>query len=149
MATDDVSRPDADAGSSSTAVLLLDSDTADRLTLSRLQSDPQTEVIESLAVMIEQLKRLHPPPSPAELGELPRWVFYPWRRTLISVLGPASFRRLRLDRNRNKISSAEQAKLSCLKIGVVGLSVGHAIAHTLAPEGLCGAGALQGAEWSP
>ena len=138
MATDDVSRRDADAGSSSTAVLLLDSDTADRLTLSRLQSDPQTEVIESLAVMIEQLKRLHPPPSPAELGELPRWVFYPWRRTLISVLGPASFRRLRLDRNRNKISSAEQAKLSCLKIGVVGLSVGHAIAHTLAQEGLCG-----------
>jgi hypothetical protein len=43
-----------------------------------------------------------------------------------------------LDRNRNKISSAEQARLSGLKIGVVGLSVGHAIAHTLALERLCG-----------
>jgi len=88
--------------------------------------------------MIGQLQRLHPAPSSADLGELPRWVFYPWRRTLVSVLGPTSFRRLRLDRNRNKISSAEQARLSRLKIGVVGLSVGHAIAHTLALEGLCG-----------
>ena len=52
--------------------------------------------------------------------------------------GPQSFRRLRLDRNRNKITSAEQDRFGRLTIGIVGLSVGHSIAHTLALEGLCG-----------
>ncbi|MEP6563107.1 MAG: Rv1355c family protein, partial [Nakamurella sp.] len=119
-------------------VLLLDSDAADRLTLRRLRSDPRIEVIESHAAMISQLRRLVPSPSSAELAESGSWVFYPWRRTVVSILGPLSFGRLRLDRNRNKISSVEQAQLRRLKIGVVGLSVGHAIAHTLAIEGLCG-----------
>ena len=119
-------------------ILLSDNNAADLLVLRQLRSDPGTEVIESHSAMVQQLKQLIPPPTPAELAEEHRWVFYPWRRTLVSVLGPESFRRLRLDRNRNKISSPEQAQLGALKIGVVGLSVGHAIAHTLAIEGLCG-----------
>ena len=63
---------------------------------------------------------------------------YPWRRTVVRVLGPRGFDQLRLDRNRNKITSEEQARFRDLRVGVVGLSVGHAVAHTLALEGLCG-----------
>ena len=66
------------------------------------------------------------------------WAFLPWRRTLVGVLGEEDFRRLRLDRNRNKITEVEQDRLRRLRVGVVGLSVGHAVAHTLALEGLCG-----------
>jgi hypothetical protein len=43
-----------------------------------------------------------------------------------------------LDRNRNLITSEEQARLGTLRIGVAGLSVGHVIAHTLAAQGMCG-----------
>lgn len=60
---------------------------------------------------------------------------YPWRRTVVAVLGPRSFATLRLDRNRNLITAAEQARLSGLRVGVVGLSVGHVIAHTIAMQG--------------
>lgn len=73
---------------------------------------------------------------PAEAGT--RWVHYPWRNTAVAVLGPEAFRRLRQDRNRNKITGAEQRRLARVTVGVAGLSVGHVIAHTLALEGLCG-----------
>ena len=54
------------------------------------------------------------------------------------MLGPRAFQRLRLDRNRNLITLDEQHRLQQLRIGVVGLSVGHVIAHTLAAQGICG-----------
>jgi molybdopterin/thiamine biosynthesis adenylyltransferase/nitroreductase len=72
------------------------------------------------------------------LDEGTRWVYYPWRRTVVGVLGPRAFRRVRLDRNRNKITLVEQERFAGATVGVVGLSVGHVIAHTLALEGLCG-----------
>lgn len=67
-----------------------------------------------------------------------RWVHYPWRSALVRLLAPTGFNRLRLDRNRHKITDQEQERARTLSIGVVGLSVGHAVAHTLALEGLCG-----------
>jgi molybdopterin/thiamine biosynthesis adenylyltransferase len=67
-----------------------------------------------------------------------RWVYYPWRRTVVSVLGPRAFRLLRLDRNRNLITAAELERLGRLRIGIVGLSSGHAVAYTLAAQGVCG-----------
>lgn len=66
------------------------------------------------------------------------WAYYPWRRAVVRVLGPQVFGRVRLDRNRYLITDAELARLATLRVGVVGLSVGHAIAHALAAEGLCG-----------
>jgi len=78
------------------------------------------------------------PSLPDELRDEPlRRVYYPWRNALVRILGPASFRALRTDRNRNKITRDEQTELGSRVIGVVGLSVGHAIAYTLAMEGLC------------
>ncbi len=67
-----------------------------------------------------------------------RWVFYPWSKRLVHVLPPDEFFELRSDRNRQKITRTEQQKLSKLKIGLVGLSVGNAVAVTLALEGLFG-----------
>ncbi len=111
---------------------------ADRTFLAQLRDDPTIEEIDALAGQRAELDRIRPP-LPAEiLTEPGRWVYYPWRRAVVSLLGPTGFRILRLDRNRNKITRDEQDGFAALAIGVVGLSVGHAIAHTLALEGLCG-----------
>lgn len=115
-------------------VLLDDDDEA----VDQLLADPAVTVIDHRAAMVRELTELRPAPTADELSEAGRWVFYPWRRTMIHLPGPTGFRRLRSDRNRNKITAVEQDALRRLKIGVVGLSVGHAIAHTLALEGLCG-----------
>lgn len=66
------------------------------------------------------------------------WFHYPWSGRLVHVLGEAEFRRLRTDRNRFKITSAEQASLARARIGIVGLSVGQSAAFTLAMEGVGG-----------
>lgn len=96
------------------------------------------EVLDTLAAQRASLRSLTPAPGELELTETPRWIHYPWRRTVVRLLGPLGFRRLRLDRNRNKITTAEQEQLSQLRIGIVGLSVGSAIAHAIALEGTAG-----------
>ncbi len=67
-----------------------------------------------------------------------RWAYFPWSRRLVHLLPPSEFREVRSDRNRNKITKTEQAKLGRLKIALAGLSVGNAIANTLALEGVFG-----------
>jgi molybdopterin/thiamine biosynthesis adenylyltransferase len=66
------------------------------------------------------------------------WFWYPWSRRLVHVLPQDEFDELRLSRNRNKITAAEQRRLRELDVLVVGLSVGRATAVTLALEGVCG-----------
>jgi molybdopterin/thiamine biosynthesis adenylyltransferase/nitroreductase len=66
------------------------------------------------------------------------WVYYPWSKRLVHVLGEDDFRFVRLSRNRHKITEVEQDILATRRIGVVGLSVGHATALTLAMEGVAG-----------
>jgi molybdopterin/thiamine biosynthesis adenylyltransferase len=72
------------------------------------------------------------------LTDFGRWIYYPWSGNLIHLLPPEAFRELRLDRNRHKITRAEQEQLARFTVGVVGLSVGNAVALTLALEGACG-----------
>lgn len=72
------------------------------------------------------------------LDQYGRWVHYPWSGRLVHLLPPAEFRELRLDRNRHKVTRGEQTTLDRLTVGIVGLSVGNAIANTLALEGTCG-----------
>lgn len=103
----------------------------------RLRND--IEYLDSRAQQKSALAEILPPVPDTMSAEQCRWVYYPWRRVLVALLGPESFRRLRLDRNRNKITASEQATLGRLSVGIVGLSVGHAIAHTLAMEGSVGA----------
>jgi molybdopterin/thiamine biosynthesis adenylyltransferase len=110
----------------------------DAVVLQRLRADPTVEVVDRLDAQLVNLRSLRPAPDSELLGERSRWAYYPWRRTVVAVLGPQGFRTLRLDRNRNNITTREQARLNSLTIGVAGLSVGHVIAHTLALQGLCG-----------
>jgi len=61
-------------------------------------------------------------------------VFYPWANALVHCLGEDEFIAVRTSRNRNKITAQEQATLRNKKVGIVGLSVGHSAALTLALE---------------
>lgn len=106
--------------------------------LQALIDDPHIEVIDRIEQQRHDLERMLPAPDPAHLAEPTRWYHYPWRRSIVHLLGPQGFQALRSDRNRNKITTAEQQRLRGLSVGIVGLSVGHAIAHTLALEGICG-----------
>src|SRR5262249_6432948 len=47
-------------------------------------------------------------------------------------------RELRFDRNRHLITAEEQQKLSELKVGIAGLSIGRAVCSTLLHEGIGG-----------
>lgn len=111
---------------------------ADRARYDELIGRGGTHVVDTTPNQRGSLGELLPTPSKDILDEDLRWVHYPWRRSLVRVLGPRAFRLLRLDRNRNKITAVEQDAMTELRVGVVGLSVGHAVAHTLAIEGLCG-----------
>lgn len=75
-------------------------------------------------------------------GATPRsygtWCYYPWRRALLRLLPAARFLAVRTNRNRDKVTREEQLGLAGKRIGVVGLSVGHAAALVLAQERLCG-----------
>ena len=119
--------------------LILDARVRDQREVLRvLREDPSLQVIDRLAEQRAQLAEVKPPPAPSLEEEGPRWVYYPWRRAVVRLLGPRSFDTLRLDRNRNKVTRSEQARQRTLRIGVVGLSAGHSIAHVLAMEGLAG-----------
>lgn len=127
------------AGAAASSALVLREDREDdRARLAELSAHSDVVVLDHSAHFHDELATLTPPLSPQALAEPRRWAWYPWRRTLVSIPGPAAFHRLRLDRNRNKITATEQNRFRELTIAIVGLSVGHSIAHTIALEGLCG-----------
>lgn len=116
-----------------TATLLDDEDDA----LTTLRTRPGIEFVDRAAELRSALAELRPPVGDL-IDEPARWAYFPWRHTVVRVLGPAAHARLRLDRNRNLITADEQERLGRLRVGVIGLSVGHAVAHTLAAQGVCG-----------
>jgi molybdopterin/thiamine biosynthesis adenylyltransferase len=73
-----------------------------------------------------------------DASELGSWVYYPWRNQLTHLLPKSTFRDLRLDRNRHRITHAEQSVLLDKCIGIVGLSVGSAGLTTMVLEGVGG-----------
>jgi nitroreductase len=72
------------------------------------------------------------------LGEYGCWAYYPWQRRLVQILPEREFREVRSSRNRYKITAEEQQRLRSFTIGVVGLSVGQAVAVAMALEGCAG-----------
>lgn len=66
------------------------------------------------------------------------WAYYPWNQRLVHLLDEEEFIEVRTNRNRYKITKAEQDLLKTKKIGIVGLSVGQSIALTMAIERTCG-----------
>jgi hypothetical protein len=127
-----------DDGQQCNGIVLSVGDPASDAMLAELRADRSTEFLDTAPLQLAALHRLRPAPSPEVAEEATRWVYYPWRRTVVSALGPKAFRLVRLDRNRNLITTDELDRLSRLRVGVVGLSVGHAIAYNLAVQGLCG-----------
>ncbi|MBC2642992.1 MULTISPECIES: Rv1355c family protein [unclassified Rhodococcus (in: high G+C Gram-positive bacteria)] len=121
-----------------TALLLDEDHSGDAAVLDRLRRDPAVVFVDRLEHQRDSLRTLVPTPAPDVLDEAPVWVYYSWRRTVVRLLGPAAFRLLRLDRNRNKVTRQEQERLRDVTVGIVGLSVGHAVALALTLEGACG-----------
>jgi molybdopterin/thiamine biosynthesis adenylyltransferase len=111
---------------------------ADRHILANLRADPGVDVLDAVARERAELQRLIPPAEPDVVEEPTCHVYLPWRRAVIHMLGPRAYRVLRLDRNRHRITREEQERLARQRVGVVGLSAGHAAAVTIALEGLCG-----------
>ncbi len=62
------------------------------------------------------------------------WVYYPWLNHIIHILDKEEYRDVRTNRNQYKITPEERDILSKMKIGVLGLSVGQAVAIALAME---------------
>ncbi|MGN7780112.1 Rv1355c family protein [Mycolicibacterium sp. 22603] len=121
------------------AAIVLDEDhPEDAKLLWELRARADVEFVDNSGRQHGALATLTPAVDADVLAEPHRWVYYPWRRSVVGMLGPRAYRRLRLDRNRNLITDSEQHTLATLRIGVIGLSVGHVIAHTLAAQGICG-----------
>jgi molybdopterin/thiamine biosynthesis adenylyltransferase len=62
------------------------------------------------------------------------WVYYPWAERLVHLLDEEEFVRLRTNRNKYKITDAEQTTLFTKRVGVIGLSVGQSVSLTMAIE---------------
>jgi len=66
------------------------------------------------------------------------WVYYPWLNQVVHIVPEPIFTGIRTNRNQRKITADEQAILADKTVAVVGLSVGNAVAITLAMERVCG-----------
>lgn len=71
--------------------------------------------------------------SVAEVG---RWVYFPWRQTVIHILDQADHYRLRTSRNHFLITPEEQRILATKTIGIAGLSVGSTALQNLLLSGI-------------
>lgn len=129
---------DSTAMRSRRALVLDVNERSQREVLRVLREDPSLQVLDRFEEQRHQLAEIRPPAPRTLFDEGQRWVYYPWRRAVVRLLGPKAFTTLRLDRNHNKVTREEQAKLRTLSIGIVGVSAGHSIAHVLAMEGLAG-----------
>ena len=66
------------------------------------------------------------------------WAYYPWLNKAAHLLNEKEFVEVRTNRNQYKITPEEEEILATKKIGIIGLSVGKAIATTIAMERVCG-----------
>ncbi|MGK8501466.1 Rv1355c family protein [Nocardia asiatica] len=119
--------------------LILDpADPEDARILAALRADPHIEFLDLRESLRAERGKMVAPPEIPEGPEADRWIYYPWRAAVIGLPGPRTYRSIRLDRNRNKLTGAEQDRLAERTIGIIGQSAGHTIAHLLALEGVCG-----------
>ena len=119
-----------------------------------LNENPKLEVIDEIGSQLSELVKLRFPKKKFTSDELQKaiddhigdkslyeygqWVYYPWLNKVIHVLPEEEFIEVRTNRNHYKITPNEEQLLSEKKIGIIGLSVGKAIALTIALERICG-----------
>lgn len=125
-------------------------DVADSARLEELLKREHVTVIDHLHGQLTELVRALNPAIKFAQAELDRaatehvgstpvenygvWVYYPWSNRLVHLLDEAEFTLVRTDRNRNKITRAEQELLATKRVGVIGLSVGQSVSLTMAQE---------------
>ncbi len=76
--------------------------------------------------------------SGADINTYGVWVYFSWSKRLVHLLAEEEFIKVRTNRNKDKITEAEQEILRDKKVGIIGLSVGQSIALTMAMERACG-----------
>lgn len=119
-----------------------------------IENNPQLVIIDEIESQLKELLKLKHPDrqlTSAELHSLVNkhvgnitydqygvWVYYPWRNMLVHLLDEKEFVEVRTNRNQYKITPEEEEILATKKIGIIGLSVGKAIALTMAMERICG-----------
>lgn len=64
------------------------------------------------------------------------YVYYPWNYTLVKTMPENEYFRLKTNRNQDLITFEEQQKLSNLRVGVFGMSVGSNVALVLTQAGI-------------
>ncbi|MDZ7798144.1 MAG: ThiF family adenylyltransferase [Patescibacteria group bacterium] len=64
-----------------------------------------------------------------------RWIWYPWNKSLVHLLSPKDFQRIRTSRNRYLITDQEQEEYRKACVAIAGVSVGSNIAITLRLQG--------------
>lgn len=114
--------------------IVIDISADDRADLTVFCKQHAIQLYDSLDRQRDELRQIDR--QSATAGEC--WIYYPWRRAITRLAAPAEFSRLRTNRNRNKITAAEQRHFASKRVGVVGLSVGHASALSIVQEALCG-----------
>lgn len=119
-----------------------------------IEANPHIELLDEIESQLRELIKLRYPKEKftneqlAEkiskhlnnqpLNEYGVWVYYPWKNSVVHLLDEAEFVEVRTNRNQYKITPEEEIILSTKKIGIIGLSVGKAIALTIALERICG-----------
>lgn len=119
-----------------------------------IKNNPQLVIIDEIKSQLEELIKLRHPQEKLTEEQLSQkiethlgqtkidnygvWVYYPWRNTLVHLLDEKEFVEVRTNRNQYKITPEEEEILATKKIGIIGLSVGKAIALTMAMERICG-----------
>lgn len=121
---------------------------------SLIENNPHIQVFDEIDSQLQELIKLRHPNlslSKVELDEKISqhvggiekdnygvWVFYPWLNKMVHLLAKDEFIEVRTNRNQYKITPKEEDVLATKKIGIIGLSVGKAIATTIAMERVCG-----------
>lgn len=121
---------------------------------SLIEENPHVQVFDEIESQLQELIKLRHPNLSLSKEELDEkisqhvggvekdkygvWVFYPWLNKMVHLLAKDEFIEVRTNRNQYKITPEEEDILATKKIGIIGLSVGKAIATTIAMERVCG-----------
>lgn len=87
---------------------------------------------------LDKLNRFSPEPTeyvPSQLDSHSRYIFYPWRQTVVRLPDEQIFHRLRTARNCYLITDDEQAQWASSMIAIAGLSVGGSVLSVCALTG--------------
>ena len=115
-----------------------------------LAAKPHIKVHDTMWAQLKELVKSKKPSLTLSLGEIEAdilahlngrpmaeygvWVYYPWSERVVHILDEDEFVNLRTNRNKYKITVAEQDRLFSKKVGVIGLSVGQSVSLTMAME---------------